>query len=176
MIVKIKLLIKADPSSDRKLNLRGSNTQVKEVWKLERTARQRDFVKSETWLILHPAGRRKQYSHLSQNQPEHERWWNLQVRLPHQNPVSSSENYGLEGFFIIWYADCSTFLIHFWFCSMLALSHLKKKALILEKSQLLSQYSQDLKLYFVKLSVLDYLYWLFSLRCFIWGKRGTMGF
>lgn len=93
MIVKIKLLIKADPSSDRKLNLRGSNTQVKEVWKLERTARQRDFVKSETWLILHPAGRRKQYSHLSQNQPEHERWWNLQVRLPHQNPVSSSENW-----------------------------------------------------------------------------------
>ena len=128
MIVKINLLIKADPSSDRKLNLRGSNTQVKEVWKLERTARQRDFVKSETWLILHPAGRRKQYSHLSQNQPEHERWWNLQVRLPHQNPVSSSENYGLEGFFIIWYADCSTFLIHFWFCSMLALSHLKKKS------------------------------------------------
>ena len=55
---------------------------------------------------------------------------------------------------------------------MLALFHLKKKALILEKSQLLSQYSQKLKSYFVKLSVLDYLYWLFPLSCFIWGRWG----
>lgn len=47
--------------------------------------------------------------------------------------------------------------------------------MLLEESQLLSQYSQDLKLYFVKLSVLDYLYWLFPLGV-LFGGRGTIGF
>lgn len=39
MIVIIKLLNQAGSSLDRKLNLGGSSTQARAIWKLERTAR-----------------------------------------------------------------------------------------------------------------------------------------
>lgn len=55
--------LKADPFLDRKLNLRGRSTQGRPFWKLEgRTARQRDVVKLESWLIHQPAGIFKGYS------------------------------------------------------------------------------------------------------------------